>query len=105
MTADREALSGEIARVLPDALGRIGIWDVTDAESAEVADALADLLAARDRQVRAEALREAAEAVYREMNTETIRRELATPNLRDTVPEYRVDQWLRDRADLIEADS
>ena len=127
MTAEREGLSEEIARVLAEhakterfakterrGLVTWGVrcicgheieWgiDETAHHRAHLTDALADLLAARDRRVRAEALREAADAWPYEVNAETIRREIATLNLRDIPPEYRVDDWLRDRADRIEA--
>ena len=78
--------------------------DRDELQAGHVADALTDILAARDRRVRAEALREAADNWPREVNVETIRREIATFDLRETPPEYRVNQWLRDRADWIEAD-
>lgn len=109
MTGEREGLAAEIAEVLlrhqriplynsgPGrncCVGCDNLYGETDGSNsprhvAHLADALADLLAARDRRVRAEALREAA----------------SDPALRLSGHSGISIKGLRDRADRLEADA
>lgn len=122
MTADREALVAEVAEVVAwhrlevehraypayacaceqwhgavgdDGGPNDGQHDTTLGHATHVADALADLLAAREQQARAEALRDAAREVAPALQNE----------VGGHTSTYSVRIWLRDRADRIEADA